>query len=98
MRNWSETVSRLVGEQDVSLWRLDAEDLQPGPWPEPTAVWASRERGREEPSAIPPMRQKGPQDGCGSKEEIHGVMVASLPSGHKPGSDQPRLGRLEEGV
>ncbi|KAK0135804.1 hypothetical protein N1851_028301 [Merluccius polli] len=23
-------------KQGVSLWRLDAEDLQPGPWPEPS--------------------------------------------------------------
>ena len=33
-----KTVSRLVGEQGVSLWRLDAEDLQPVPWPEPSVV------------------------------------------------------------
>lgn len=47
------TVNRLVGEQSVSLRRLDDEDLQLVPW------------------------RKGPQEGCSSKEEIHGVMVAS---------------------
>ena len=92
------TVSRLVGEQGVSRWRLDAGVLQPVPRLEPSAVWASREREGGEPSAVPPMRQRGPQDGFGSKEESHGVMVASEPSGHKLRSDQPRLGHLEEGV
>ena len=37
-QDWSVTVSRLVGEQGVSLWRLDAEDLQPVPWAEPSVV------------------------------------------------------------
>ena len=35
------------------------------------------EREWGEPSTVPAMRQRGPQDGCGSKEESHGVMVAS---------------------
>ena len=98
MQDWSATASWLVGEQDASLWRLVAEVLQPVPWPEPSVIWESTESGGGEPSATPSKRQKEPQDGYGSREEIHGVMVVNKPSGHKLGLDQPQLGHLEEGV
>ena len=67
MQDWSATVRRLDGEQGVSKWRYDAEDFQPVLWPEASVTWASRERGRGEPSAVPLMRQREIQDGRGSK-------------------------------
>ena len=65
------SVSRLVGERRFSRVEVGCSGRAAAP------VWASREREGGEPSAVPPMRKRRPQDGCGSKEESHGVMVAS---------------------
>ena len=82
-----------VGEQGVSLWRICSPLLG-------QILQTFRHRWRERKESYPQYHRCGrePQDGCGSKEGSNGVMVASQPSGLKMGSDQPRLGNLEEHV
>lgn len=91
-------VSRLVGERGVSQWRLDAGVLQP----------VSLTRAFSCLGTVGERRRRTIRSKTGAaerasrwlwlKEEIHGVMVASQPSGQRLRSDQPQLGHLEEGV
>ena len=53
---------------------VSRRDGERGVWPGTSVIWALWERGI---GSHPQYRQREPQDGCGLKEESHGVKVAS---------------------
>lgn len=94
-----------VNDCQQSGWRAKCLPVEVGcrgfaAWSLASAVGCSAlyDSRRGEPSTTPPKRQRGPQDGCGFREEIRGGAVASMPSEHKLGSDHSWMGHLDESV
>lgn len=81
---WKEALQvRWTGQQMSAGW-MESEGSPSRGWMQGlccqfcslchSVIWSSKDRERGEPSVIPLMQQREPQDGCSSKEESHGVI------------------------